>query len=45
MIFTINIVIEDRLVNSQLVTGRRQLVENKGNVEKIYFDLDDEKAA
>ena len=42
---TVNVGIEDRLVNSQLVTGRRLLVVNKGNFEKIYFDLVNEKAA
>lgn len=42
---TVNVGIEDRLVNGQLVTGRRLLVVNKGNFEKIYFDLVNEKAA
>ena len=41
---TVNVGIEDRLVNGQLVTGRRLLVVNKGNFEKIYFDLVNEKA-
>ena len=42
---TVNVGIEDRLVNGQLVTVRRLLAENRGNVEKIYFDLVDVKAA
>lgn len=45
MMSTVNVGIEDRLVNGQLVTGRGSLVVNKGNFEKIYFDLVNEKAA
>ena len=45
MMSTVNVGIEDRLVNGQLVTGKGSLVVNKGNFEKIYFDLVNEKAA